>query len=55
MEQAVKELVKVQALKHTKTQEQQKYNIIIYIILFILYSSCDDLINTEFPDQLHWI
>ena len=31
-EHAVTELAKVQALKRIKTQEQQKYNIIIYII-----------------------
>jgi len=31
-EQAVTELAQVQAIEHTRTQEQQKYNIIIYII-----------------------
>ena len=50
MEQAVTELVQVQALQRTKkTQEQQKYHIIIYIIR-------DDLISTGFLKKtLHGI
>jgi len=47
-QQTVTALAQVQAMKHTRTQEQQKYNIIIH-------SLYDHLISTELLKTLHWI